>query len=91
MHFTVRTVRLLLSCLSPYHSIFVVLGVLWIDNNAIAGAAEAMNHFRKLGKKIFYVTNNSTKIRSDFAAKATQLGFIASPVRLSSYLLLQAF
>ncbi|XP_047027283.1 glycerol-3-phosphate phosphatase-like [Helicoverpa zea] len=53
-------------------------GVLWIDNNAIPGAADAMNHFRKLGKKIFYVTNNSTKIRSEFAAKATQLGFIAN-------------
>lgn len=81
----------LLWCLCLYQSIIIVLGVLWIDNNAIAGAAEAMNHFRKLGKKIFYVTNNSTKIRSDFAAKATQLGFIANPVRYPSYLLLQAF
>ncbi|XP_063382471.1 glycerol-3-phosphate phosphatase [Cydia fagiglandana] len=53
-------------------------GVLWIDNNAIPGSADAMNYFRKIGKKIFYVTNNSTKIRSDFAAKAQQLGFIAS-------------
>lgn len=53
-------------------------GVLWIDNNAIPGSAETMNYFRKLGKRIFYVTNNSTKIRSDFAVKAQQLGFIAS-------------
>lgn len=66
-------------------SIIIVLGVLWIDNNAIAGAAEAINHLRKLGKKIFYVTNNSTKIRSDFASKATQLGFIASEVKFSCY------
>lgn len=56
-------------------------GVLWINNSAIPGSAEAMNFFRKLGKRIFYVTNNSTKIRSDFAVKAQQLGFIAEPVR----------
>lgn len=57
-------------------------GVLWIDNNVIPGSAETMNYFRKLGKKIFYVTNNSTKIRRDFALKAQQLGFIASEVKL---------
>ncbi|XP_060802705.1 glycerol-3-phosphate phosphatase isoform X2 [Amyelois transitella] len=59
-------------------------GVLWIDNNAIQGSADAMNYFRKLGKKIFYVTNNSTKIRSDFAAKAQQMGFIASQEEILS-------
>ncbi|CAH0694107.1 unnamed protein product [Spodoptera exigua] len=59
-------------------------GVLWIDNNAIPGSADAMNYFRKLGKKIFYVTNNSTKIRSEFASKATQLGFIASQEEILS-------
>lgn len=61
---------------------FIFAGVLWINNNAIPGSAEAMNYFRKLGKRIFYVTNNSTKIRSDFAIKAQQLGFIAEPVVL---------
>ncbi|XP_030029593.1 glycerol-3-phosphate phosphatase isoform X1 [Manduca sexta] len=59
-------------------------GVLWIDNNAIPGSADAMNYFRKLGKRIFYVTNNSTKIRRDFAAKAQQLGFIASEEEILS-------
>ncbi|CAG9793898.1 unnamed protein product [Diatraea saccharalis] len=59
-------------------------GVLWIENNAIPGSADTINYFRKLGKKIFYVTNNSTKIRSDFAAKAQQLGFIASPEEILS-------
>ncbi|KOB78039.1 putative 4-nitrophenylphosphatase [Operophtera brumata] len=53
-------------------------GVLWIDNNSIPGAADAMNFFRKIGKKIFFVTNNSTKIRTDFASKAQQLGFTAT-------------
>lgn len=62
-------------------SIFEIVGVLWINNNAIPGSAEAMNFFKNLGKKIFYVTNNSTKTRSEFALKAQQLGFIAEPVK----------
>lgn len=61
--------------------IIEIVGVLWINNNAIPGSAEAMNFFRNLGKKIFYVTNNSTKTRSEFALKAQQLGFIAEPVK----------
>lgn len=63
--------------------------MLWIENNAIQGSADTMNYLRKLGKKIFYVTNNSTKIRSDFAAKAQQLGFIASQV-IMSYILIHS-
>lgn len=59
-------------------------GVLWIDNDAIPGSADTMNLLRKLGKKIFYVTNNSTKIRSDFALKAQQLGFVASQEEILS-------
>ncbi|CAH2039586.1 unnamed protein product, partial [Iphiclides podalirius] len=59
-------------------------GVLWIDNNAIPGSADTMNYFRKIGKRIFFVTNNSTKIRSDFALKAQQLGFIAHPDEILS-------
>ncbi|XP_026325238.1 glycerol-3-phosphate phosphatase isoform X2 [Hyposmocoma kahamanoa] len=53
-------------------------GVLWIDNNAIPGSADTMNMLREKGKRIFYVTNNSTKIRSEFASKAQELGFIAN-------------
>ncbi|KPI97349.1 Phosphoglycolate phosphatase [Papilio xuthus] len=63
-------------------------GVLWIDNNAIPGSADTMNYFRKIGKRVFFVTNNSTKIRSDFALKAQQLGFIAdeNEILSTSYL-----
>lgn len=61
---------------------YVFLGVLWINNTAIPGSPEAMNYLRKMGKRIFYVTNNSTKMRSDFAIKAQELGYIAEPVRI---------
>ncbi|XP_034831312.1 glycerol-3-phosphate phosphatase-like [Maniola hyperantus] len=59
-------------------------GVLWINNNAIPGSPEAMNYFRQMGKRIFYVTNNSTKMRSDFAVKAQELGYIAEPEEILS-------
>jgi hypothetical protein len=37
--------------------------------------------FRELGKKIFYVTNNSTKHRKEYMKKFQSLGFGATMVR----------
>uniref|UniRef100_A0A6M2DLX8 Putative phosphoglycolate/pyridoxal phosphate phosphatase family n=1 Tax=Xenopsylla cheopis TaxID=163159 RepID=A0A6M2DLX8_XENCH len=53
-------------------------GVLWIDQDALPGSPQVMNKFRELGKQIYYVTNNSTKIREDFLNKANNLGFKAT-------------
>lgn len=53
-------------------------GVLWISDNEIPGSAKAINGLRNMGKKIFYVTNNSTKVREEFAEKARKLGFTAT-------------
>nr|CAD7575341.1 unnamed protein product [Timema californicum] len=50
-------------------------GVLWLYDHGIAGSAEALNRFQHLGKKVFYVTNNSTKTRDEFVAKCEKLGF----------------
>lgn len=52
-------------------------GVLWLDDQALEGAAQTINRLRQLGKKIFYVTNNSTKTQAEFTCKAERLGFIA--------------
>lgn len=46
--------------------------------NPLPCAAEVTNYFRSLGKKFFYVTNNSTKTREEFVQKCEALNFKAS-------------
>ena len=50
-------------------------GVLWTGAYAIDGSPEVVQALRKLGKKVIYVTNNSTKSRKEYLKKATDLGF----------------
>lgn len=50
-------------------------GVLWLGNEAIPGSPELINKFRDMGKKIFYVTNNSTKHRETYFKKCEMLKF----------------
>ncbi|GAB0100717.1 phosphoglycolate phosphatase [Sergentomyia squamirostris] len=50
-------------------------GVIWLFNDALAGAPNVINRFLETGKKVFFVTNNSTKSRDEFLKKATDLGF----------------
>ncbi|XP_051172938.1 glycerol-3-phosphate phosphatase-like [Leptopilina boulardi] len=52
-------------------------GVLWIHLTKLHNASEVMNTFRDVGKRVFYVTNNSTKTRKEFAAKCDNMNFIA--------------
>lgn len=57
----------------------LVSGVLWFHTSALPNAADVMNTFRDLGKKVFYVTNNSTKTREEFGEKCEVLNFVATP------------
>lgn len=57
-------------------------GVLWIHANAIDGSASVINKFKDMGKKVFFVTNNSTRTRSEAAVKAQQLKFNITEVRI---------
>ncbi|XP_061176626.1 glycerol-3-phosphate phosphatase-like [Saccostrea echinata] len=52
-------------------------GVLWNASESIPGSLETIKGLKSLGKKIFYVTNNSTKTRSEYAQKCVNLGFPA--------------
>lgn len=59
---------------------FLRAGVLWVHNDALPGSADVINRLKQLGKRVFFITNNSTKTRTEFAAKAAQLRFnVAEP------------
>lgn len=64
-------------------------GVLWRGAKAIPGASTAVSHLRALGKRLFFLTNNSTKDRQSLVEKFRALGFTAHLGELigSSYLL----
>lgn len=53
-------------------------GVLWVQMTPLPHSADVMNLFRRLGKRVFYVTNNSTKTRDDLVDKCRALKFEAA-------------
>ena len=56
--------------------IFDCDGVIWKGNTVISQARETIHHLRgKLGKKIFFVTNNATLSRRGNKEKFLKLGF----------------
>ena len=54
--------------------IFDCDGVIWKGDSVIAGVPDVLEKLRKLGKKIFFVTNNSTKSRKGYLKKFESLG-----------------
>lgn len=53
-------------------------GVIWRGDQAIPGAPDVINLLKKNGKKVFFVTNNSTKTRKMYADKMALMGFNAT-------------
>ncbi|EQC32560.1 hypothetical protein SDRG_09879 [Saprolegnia diclina VS20] len=53
-------------------------GVLWRGSAAIEGAKEAIQLLRSLGKKVVFVTNNSTKSRDTYVDKLAGQGISAT-------------
>ncbi|XP_028669654.1 LOW QUALITY PROTEIN: glycerol-3-phosphate phosphatase [Erpetoichthys calabaricus] len=53
-------------------------GVIWRGDQAIPGAPEVINALKSHDKRVFFVTNNSTKTRAMYAEKLGRLGFQAS-------------
>lgn len=52
-------------------------GVLWLESKAIDGASAAVETLRAAGKKVLFVTNNSTKSRRMYVAKLAKMGIEA--------------
>ncbi|KAM4624259.1 glycerol-3-phosphate phosphatase [Polymixia lowei] len=50
-------------------------GVIWRGDQVVPGAPEVINLLKKNGKKVFFVTNNSSKTRKLYADKMTRMGF----------------
>lgn len=50
-------------------------GVIWRGDQAIPGATQVISLLKQNGKKVFFVTNNSSKTRSMYADKMSTLGF----------------
>lgn len=54
--------------------IFDCDGVIWRGDSLIPGIPETLEKLRALGKKMFFVTNNSTKSRAGYKKKFDSLG-----------------
>ncbi|XP_006874022.1 PREDICTED: phosphoglycolate phosphatase [Chrysochloris asiatica] len=50
-------------------------GVLWRGEAAVPGAPEALSALRARGKRLGFITNNSSKTRAAYADKLRRLGF----------------
>ncbi|KAH6654637.1 4-nitrophenylphosphatase [Truncatella angustata] len=49
-------------------------GVLWSGDHLFEGVVETLEMLRSRGKKVVFVTNNSTKSRADYQKKLTSMG-----------------
>ncbi|XP_050697500.1 glycerol-3-phosphate phosphatase-like isoform X1 [Eriocheir sinensis] len=53
-------------------------GVIWRGDELVGRSNQTLNTLQAMGKKVFYVTNNSTKSRDEYVAKCERLGFKAT-------------
>ncbi|XP_018677467.2 phosphoglycolate phosphatase 2-like isoform X3 [Musa acuminata AAA Group] len=59
-------------------------GVIWKGDKLIEGVPHALQALRSLGKKLVFVTNNSTKSRKQYERKFTSLGLDVSEEEIFS-------
>ncbi|KAG2442871.1 hypothetical protein HXX76_002950 [Chlamydomonas incerta] len=67
--------------------IFDCDGVIWLGDKVIEGVPETLDMLRSMNKKVFFVTNNSTKSRAGYMSKFQSLGLNvkAEEIYSSSY------
>uniref|UniRef100_A0A7S0PYB2 Phosphoglycolate phosphatase n=1 Tax=Coccolithus braarudii TaxID=221442 RepID=A0A7S0PYB2_9EUKA len=64
--------------------IFDCDGVIWKGDSLIDGVPAVLDMLRKSGKRVFFVTNNSTKSRKGYLGKFTGLGLNVAPEEIFS-------
>ena len=74
--------QLLISTVDVF--IFDCDGVIWKGDSLIPGIPAILDKLRAAGKKIFFVTNNSTKSRKGYKAKFDELGLSVKPEEIFS-------
>jgi phosphoglycolate/pyridoxal phosphate phosphatase family enzyme len=62
--------------------VFDLDGVVYRGDTAVPGAVPALRRLEESGHLLYYLTNNSTRSRADYAAKLTRLGIPAHPERI---------
>ncbi|CAN0125818.1 unnamed protein product, partial [Hapterophycus canaliculatus] len=64
--------------------IFDCDGVIWKGDSVIDGIPSVLDKLRQAGKRIFFVTNNSTKSRKGYKKKFDSLGLDVDPEEIFS-------
>lgn len=66
--------------MKKYHGILLDLdGSVYVGNNPIPGAREALEKFRDRGLKILFLTNNSTMTSEEYSEKLRRMGIETTP------------
>jgi phosphoglycolate/pyridoxal phosphate phosphatase family enzyme len=67
--------------------IFDLDGVIYRGETAVPGAIPTLHHLSSAGHRLFFLTNNSTRSRRDYAEKLARMGYPATPeqVMTSAY------
>lgn len=68
-------------------------GVLYLNNQTIPGTPELFDKLREMGKKILFVSNNSTRSRLELQVKFEKMGFRVSldEIFVTSYVAAEYF
>lgn len=58
--------------------LFDMDGTLYLGNDRLPGALELIDYLHETGRKVFYITNNSSKIVSEYVKKLASMGISAT-------------